>query len=218
MRKLFLNRGEAARLLVDELKRLKIADGIVLAIPRGGVPIGAVVARDLRVPLDLMMSKKIGHPMNEEFAVGSVTLHDVVLSDAAANLPKSYITSEVKRLRESLQVKYDSFTGGRKPYPLKGKRAIIVDDGLATGNTMLVCIDDIRKQNPKSIIVAVPVSSRSAARKVQAQVDQFICLETPFEFYAVGEFYEDFSEVQDQEVIDLLKATNASAARTEYSI
>jgi predicted phosphoribosyltransferase len=154
------------------------------------------------------MSKKIGHPNNEEFAVGSVTLQNFVLSDAAANLPETYITSEVKRLRESLHTKYNYFTGGRKPYPLKGKDVIIVDDGLATGNTMLACIDDIRKQEPKSIIVAVPVSSRSAASKIQPHVDQFVCLEIPVDFYAVGEFYEDFSEVTDQTVIDLLANAN----------
>lgn len=213
MNKLFQDRNEAASLLVARLKEIKISDGIVLAIPRGGVPIGFVIATELHLPLDLVMSKKIGHPLNEEFAIGSVTLNDLVLNDTAANLPEAYVSSEVKRIRESLQKKYSQLSGGGKPFPLKGKDVIIVDDGLATGSTMLACIDDIRKQFPNSIIVAVPVSSRSAAVKIRSWVDKFICLNTPWDFFAVGEFYQDFSEVPDQIVMDLLASSKASLLR-----
>lgn len=211
MAALFRDRLDAALQLADQLKPLKLDDGIVLAIPRGGVPIGWILARELHLPLDVLMSKKIGHPMNREFAVGSVTLHDLVLSEAADEVPRDYIESEVKRLRESLQERYSRFTGGREPYPVKGKEVIVVDDGLATGNTMLVCIEDIRKREPARIIVAVPVSSRSAARKIKEKVDRFVCLDIPSDFFAVGEFYEDFSEVSDEQVADLLKGTPASA-------
>ena len=214
MAALFHDRLEAAALLSARLKPLKLNNGIVLAIPRGGVPIGWVLARDLRLPLDVLMSKKIGHPMNKEFAVGSVTLHDLVLSEAAGEVPEDYLQSEVRRLRQNLEERYNRFTGGRDPFPLKGKEVILVDDGLATGNTMLVCLEDIRKREPALIMVAVPVSSRSAARKIEDRVDQFICLEIPQEFYAVGEFYEDFSEVTDQQVEDLLKGTQSGVPLT----
>ena len=215
---MFRDRTHAAFLLAKKLKQLKMTDGIILAIPRGGVPIGSIIAKELHLSLDLLMSKKIGHPLNREFAIGSVTLNDLVLDEIAAKLPKAYIDGEVKRLRESLQKKYSHFSKGRKPYDLTGKNAIIVDDGLATGNTMLACIEDVRKRNPKSIIVAVPVSSLSAAEKVGDLVDRFVCLDIPLEFGAVGEFYEDFSEVPDQMVIDLLASTNGLAASHHYTL
>lgn len=215
---MFRDRTHAAFMLVKKLKQLKIADGVVLAIPRGGVPIGSIIAKEFHFPLDLLMSKKIGHPRNEELAIGSVTLNDLVLDDIAATLPKAYVDTEVKRLRESLSKRYSHFTKGRRPYGLKGKNVIIVDDGLATGNTMLASIEGVRLQNPKSIIVAVPVSSLSAAEKLNGVVDQFVCLDIPLDFRAVGEFYIDFSEVPDQMVIDLLANTNGAVADHKYAL
>ena len=215
---MFPDRVHAAFMLAKKLKEIKVGHGIVLAIPRGGVPIGSVIARELEIPLDLAMSKKIGHPMNAELAIGSLTLNDLVLDPIAEKLPKAYISTEVKKLRVNLEKRYNQFTKGRKPYNLKGKDVIVVDDGLATGNTMLACIDDIRKQGANSIIVAVPVSSRSAAAKIQDQIDHFVCLEIPSNFFAVGDFYQDFSEVPDALVVDLLKEnTNRQIAGRHYT-
>jgi predicted phosphoribosyltransferase len=205
---MFRDRIQAAYTLAQQLKPLKIANGIVLSIPRGGVPVGFVIAQELSLPMDLLMSKKIGYPGNPEFAIGSVTFDDIILDDSSSEISPTYISKETRKIRGEIQKRYARFTGGRNPPELKGRDVIVVDDGLATGNTMLACVKSLRKQNPKSIIVAVPVSSQSAAEKLQAVVDQFICLDVPSEFFAVGEFYEDFSEVTDDMVIDFLnKAT-----------
>lgn len=206
---MFQNRAQAAILLAQRLKSLKITDGIVLAIPRGGVPIGSIIAQQLDLPLDLVMSKKIGHPGNPEFAIGSVTLNDLILDGDAAKLPQAFISAEVRKIRNDILKKYTRFTQGREPLAITGKDVIVVDDGLATGNTMLASIESLRKQSPKSIIAAVPVSSVAAAQKIKAVVDQFVCLEIPKIFYGVGEFYDDFAEVPDKMVIDLLANTNS---------
>jgi predicted phosphoribosyltransferase len=205
---MFRDRIQAAYTLAQQLKPLKITNGIVLSIPRGGVPVGFIIAQELSLPMDLLMSKKIGYPGNPEFAIGSVTFDDIILDDSSSEISPTYISKETRKIRGEIQKRYARFTGGRNPPELKGRDVIVVDDGLATGNTMLACVKSLRKQNPKSIIVAVPVSSQSAAEKLQAVVDQFICLDVPSEFFAVGEFYEDFSEVTDDMVIDFLnKAT-----------
>jgi len=205
---MFQNRAQAAIILAQRLKSLKINNGIVMAIPRGGVPIGSIIAQQLDLPLDLVMSKKLGHPGNPEFAIGSVTLDDLVLDGDAARLPQAFISAEVKKIREDISKRYNRFTKGRKSPSLEGKDVIVVDDGLATGNTMFASIESLRKQHPNSIIVAVPVSSTAAAQKVKAVADQFICLEVPKIFYGVGQFYDDFAEVPDKMVIGLLATAN----------
>jgi putative phosphoribosyl transferase len=213
---MFRDRAEAAFLLAHHLKPLKISNGIVMAIPRGGVPIGSIIAHQLDLPLDLAMSKKIGHPGNPEFAIGSVTLDDLVLDGDAARLPQAFISAEVRKIREDILKRYNRFTKGNKPPSVEGRDVILVDDGLATGNTMFASIQSLRKQKPKSIIVAVPVSSVAAAAKIKAVADQFVCLEVSKTFYGVGESYKDFSEVPDQMVIDLLAQTNPEAVSAQY--
>ena len=213
---MFRDRAEAAFVLAHQLKPLKITNGIIMAIPRGGVPIGSIIAQQLDLPLDLAMSKKIGHPGNPEFAIGSVTLDDLVLDGDAARLPQTFLTAEVRKIREDILKKYNRFTKGSKPPSVEGKDVVLVDDGLATGNTMFASIESLRKQKPHSIIVAVPVSSIAAAAKIKLVADQFVCLEVSKTFYGVGEFYEDFSEVPDQMVIDLLAHTNSGEVSSHY--
>jgi putative phosphoribosyl transferase len=204
----FKNRQDAAMALVEKLKEYKNADGVVLAIPRGGVPIGYTISKELGLPLEITLSKKIGHPHNPEFAVGSVCLQGVIVDEQVDGISKKYIEEESKRLMKLLQAKYKLYMGNRKPTNLKGKIVIIIDDGIATGNTIKATIIAIRKSNPKRIIVAVPVSPKDTAVKMNDLVDEFICLQTPNEFYGVGQFYDDFSQVSDDEVIDLLKKNN----------
>jgi predicted phosphoribosyltransferase len=204
----FHDRTHAAFLLADALKKYHQHDAVVLAIPRGGVPIGYTIAHQLSLPLEVVMVKKIGHPFNPEYAIGSVSPTEIILGNTEEATQK-YIKNEVKRLRESMKEKYTLFMDGREPVDLKNKIAILVDDGLATGNTMLACIEHIRKKNPQKIVVAVPVSSDSAYRKIKDKADEIVCLYTSSDFYAVGQFYDNFSEVSDETVAQLIQKANS---------
>jgi putative phosphoribosyl transferase len=200
---MFHDRTHAAFLLSHELRKYHRENAIILAIPRGGVPMGYTIAHQLALPLEVVLVKKIGHPGNPEYAIGSVSSTELILTDTVG-ISKEYIESEIKRLRKVMQEKYNIFMDGKKPTDLKGKIAILVDDGLATGNTMLACIEHVRKSNPQKIVVAVPVSSNSAHQKIKKSADELICLYTSADFYAVGQFYENFSEVSDEMVTHLL--------------
>ncbi|MCJ8165548.1 phosphoribosyltransferase [Pontibacter sp. E15-1] len=198
------NREEAAQLLAMRLAKYKGEKGVVLAIPRGGVPIGAHIASALGMPLEVTLTKKIGHPLNPEFAIGAVSLESVAV-DERAEVPAAYIAAEVERVRKSLQQKYKTFMGDRKPISLKGRVVIIVDDGIATGKTLEATVQLVRKGNPRKVVVAVPVAPPTAAAHFSALVDDFVCLLVPPFFQAVGQFYEEFPQVSDEEVIQLLQ-------------
>lgn len=204
---MFKNRYDAALKLIPFLEKYKNERGVVFAIPRGGVPIGYYISKHYNLPLELLLTKKIGHPGNEEFAIGAVSLEDYII-DERHNIPESYIENEIKRIRESLKERYKKFMGDRKPVDMEDKIVIIVDDGIATGNTLLAAIRMMRQKHPKKIVVAVPVAPREAAEKIKKHVDDFICLHIADDFYGVGQFYLDFSEVSDEEVIQLLKDAN----------
>ena len=201
---MFYDRYEAGESLADKLQKYKGTDSIVLALPRGGVPIGYVIANALNLPLDVTMVKKLGHPVHKEFAIGSVSLNSYKLMPGA-QYSSAYIAEEVKRIREALKKRYKMYTGNGHVTSVKGKNVIIVDDGLATGSTIMAAIDVIREQEPKKIIVAVPVAPYSSAEKVMRKVEEFVCPSIPENFQSVGQFYHDFSEVSDEEVIDLLQ-------------
>ena len=198
------NRKEAARLLADRLEKYRGEQGVVLAIPRGGVPVAAPIAKQLGMPLEVTLSKKIGHPSNPEFAIGSVSLGSVTV-DERADVPREYVESEVSRIRESLRHKYHLFMGNREHVPLKDQLVIVVDDGVATGKTLLATIDLIKKEAPRKIVVAVPVASPTAYDRIDSMVDEVVCLLVPPYFQAVGQFYDEFSQVSDELVIKLLK-------------
>jgi predicted phosphoribosyltransferase len=204
---MFHDRTHAAFLLAQALKKYHRANAIILAIPRGGVPMGYTIAHQLELPLEVVLVKKIGHPTNPEYAIGSVSSTELILGDTEG-ISDEYIKSEIKRLRKVMQEKYTLFMNGKTPTDLKGKIAILVDDGLATGNTMLACIDHIRKSKPLKVVVAIPVSSISAHNKVQHKADELVCLFTSADFYAVGQFYENFSEVSDEAVVQWIEKAN----------
>jgi putative phosphoribosyl transferase len=203
----FENRKDAALKLIPSLSKFKNDDSVVLAVPRGGVPVAYYIAKYFNLPIELLMTKKIGHPSNPEFAIGAVSLEDAIL-DTRHNISMSYIESEIERIRESLIKKYHFFMGDKDPMNLENKTIIIVDDGIATGNTILSSISMLRKKNPKKIVVAVPVCPPETAVKIKKVVDEFICPYTPNEFFGVGYHYLDFSEVPDEEVVRLLKDAN----------
>lgn len=198
----FKDRIEAAHLLAGKLEGYKEKDALILAIPRGGVPLGYIIAKHLHLPMEVVLSKKIGHPLHKEFAIGAVTLKSQVLSEAAKDVSKSYIEEETKKIRTLLTKRYQDYYGHKKPQALKDKILIIVDDGIATGNTIISTIEMLHEEQPKKIVVAIPVSSKSALQKLKNTpfVDEVICLSTPFNFRAVGEFYKDFDQVDDVEV------------------
>jgi putative phosphoribosyl transferase len=203
----FKDRNDAAQQLIPHLEKYKNEKGMVLAVPRGGVPIAYLIAKTYNLPLELLMTKKIGHPFLSEYAIGAVSLEDEI-TDNRYGVPQSYIDNEVSRIRESLKERYKLFMGDHKPIDIENKIVIIVDDGVATGNTILSTIKMLRKRKPKKIVVAVPVAPPEVAKKIKQQVDDFICLYTPQPFIGVGLHYMNFTQVSDEEVIQLLKDAN----------
>jgi len=206
---MFKDRIDAGTQLAEKLLALKSQNVVVLAIPRGGLPLGAIVAKALNAPLDVALTKKIGHPYNKEYAIGAVSLENIILSDAIG-VTKGYIEEETTRLRKKLKERHNQYYKNNEPQNIKDKTVIIIDDGIATGNTILVTIELVKMQNPNKIVVAVPVAPPSTVRKLEnaPEVDEVICLVTPFNFHAVGQFYEEFYQVSDQEAIQLLEESN----------
>ncbi len=208
----FKDRKEAGQILAIKLQKYKDGDAIVLAIPRGGVPLGYAIAKSLKLPLEVVLSKKIGHPLHKEYAIGAVTLKNRVLSDVTSHISSEYIEMETKRIREKLKKRFHEYYGNRKPLPLKGHTLIVVDDGIATGNTILSTIEMLYEEKPHKIIVAIPVASNNALQKLQHSqyIDEVVCLLVPENFRAVGQFYQDFEQVDDATVARLLNEANSS--------
>ena len=202
---LFKDREEAGLLLANKLMEYENTDSIILAIPRGGVPVGYAISQKLNLPLDIFLSKKIPHPYNKELAIGAVTMDSEII-DFYPNISKNYINSEIARIRGILKKKYYLFVGNRKPLSVKGKNVILVDDGIATGNTLLVTITSLRKLKPAKIIVAVPVLPYDVLKQFQQKADEFIYIEASNYFRGVGAFYEHFEQVEDEVVIEMLHA------------
>jgi putative phosphoribosyl transferase len=196
---MFRNRTEAGLLLASKLKKYQYDPGVILAVPRGGVPVAYMVAKELGFPLEVILTKKIGHPMNPEYAIGAASLTDyfVVPHD---DVSQDYIDNEVVKIRKKLKEMYIKFMGDKTPENLKGKTVIVIDDGVATGNTLLSTIDVIRKSDPSKIVIAVPVAPETAVSKLSKAVDDVVVVMVPESFYGVGSFYEDFEQVSDEEV------------------
>ena len=201
------DRKEAGMLLSQKLEKYQHTDTIILAVPRGGVPIGYEIAKNLNLPLDIILSKKIGHPFNKEFAIGAVSLDSTII-DEYPDIPKEYIEREIKNLRESMKDKYNLYRDYRKPDDIKGKTVIVVDDGIATGNTLLASLAMLRKRHPKKIIVAVPVVPFDTVKVFEQNTDEFVYLMAPKDFRGVGRFYESFDQVSDEEVVRMLGFVN----------
>ncbi len=204
----FKDRKEAGIFLARELQQYKgKKDAIILAIPRGGLEIGNSLAKELKLPLDVIIVKKLGHPYNEELAVGAVGLEgELILNeDVAYDVPKDYIEKEKERLVEEVERRYKFFRGKIKPPNLKNKIVIVVDDGIATGATMILCVRIVKKSKPKKVIVAIPVGPIEGVEKLKDEADEVICLETPIFFGAVGEFYGNFQQVSNGEAKNYLE-------------
>mgnify|MGYP001586969117 CR=1 FL=1 len=204
---IFKDRREAGQLLAQKLVKHMGENTIVLGIPRGGVPVAYEIAGKLNCKLDIMLSKKISHPFNSQFAIGAVTLDSFII-DESGNIPKRYIEEEINELRSKLREKNKLYRGNRAPLILTNKKVIIVDDGIATGNTLLSTIEVLRKQKALEIIVASPVVPADRVQIIAEAADEFVYLYAPLSFSGVGEFYQEFKQVSDEEVIELLNAMN----------
>ncbi len=196
---MFHDRKEAALLLVTKLKKYKNEDCIVLGIPRGGVPVAYIIAKELNLPLDIVLTRKIGHPMNKEYAIGAASIDDYFIEEEEY-VTDEYIKETVKLVQNRLKEMQVKFKGSSEILELKGKTVIIVDDGIATGNTIIAAIRLLRKSIPNKIIVAVPVSSSSAIERISKEADEVISILVPYDFHGVGQFYESFETVRDEEV------------------
>lgn len=197
---MFQDRKEAGQLLAAKLKKYQNDSGIVLAVPRGGVPLAYIVATELGFPVEIILTKKIGHPMNKEYAIGAASLSDYFVVPHS-DVSEKYIERELHAIRTRLKEMYKKFMGDKTQENIEGKTVIVIDDGIATGNTLMGTIKLIRKSHPHKIIIGAPVASKEAVEKLSKEVDDIVTLLIPQTFYGVGAFYEDFSEVSDEDVI-----------------
>lgn len=205
----FSDRADAGRRLASALNALADKDAIVLAIPRGGVVVGYEVAKALDLPLDVIIPRKIGAPGNPELAIGAMTEDGTVLLDHRLveylRVSEDYIKEESEAQKLEIQRRLKLYRGDI-PYPsLENKDVIIVDDGIATGSTMKAALASVRKKGAKTVIIAIPVGPPSTIRELEKEADHVICLHSPESFYAIGRFYEDFTQTEDKEVTRLLK-------------
>ena len=204
---LFKNRVDAGQRLAEALIGYKGEDLIVYALPRGGIVLGYEISKCLHAPLDLIITRKIGYPGNEECAVCAVAEdgHMICDSSAMSMIDSQWIQENAIKEMEEAKRRRMTYLKGRPPLAVSGKIAIIVDDGVATGLTMMLAIQELKHNNPKKIVVAVPVSSQTAAMKIQQEADELVVLDTPANFYAVGAHYENFPQLTDDEVIRIME-------------
>lgn len=207
--KLFKDRFEAGRMLARELMHYADRDDVVvLALPRGGVPVAFEVAKVLKAPLDVFLVRKLGLPGREELAMGAIASGGVrVLNEEVVGWYKvneKVIDSVAQREQRELERREREYRGNRAMPLLRNRTAILVDDGLATGTTMRAAVSALRKYNPARLVIAVPTAPQETCREFREQVDSIVCATTPQPFWAIGAWYEDFSQTTDEEVRDLL--------------
>jgi putative phosphoribosyl transferase len=210
----FRDRAEAGRALAHALSRYAGRDDVVvLALPRGGVPVGYEVAKELGAPLDVFLVRKLGVPGHEELAMGAIATGGVLVLDDRVlrwlGINEDQIQKTLARELDELRRREATYRDGRPLPDLKGKTVILVDDGLATGASMQAAAGAVRRHEPARIVVAVPVASRATCDRFRDEVDEVVCAVTPEPFYAVGNWYEDFSQTSDDEVRELLALSAA---------
>jgi putative phosphoribosyl transferase len=214
---LFADRREAGRQLAARLRDYAGSNTIVLALPRGGVPVAYEVARALGAPLDVFIVRKLGVPGHEEFALGAIASGEVVvLNPELANqlgLSRQDIQTIIEAERRELDRRERAYREGAPPLDVRGRTVILVDDGLATGATMLAAIAALRKLGPARIVVAVPVAAPETCEAMAGAADEVVCAVTPQPFHAVGLWYDNFAQTTDDEVRALLHAARAASAQ-----
>lgn len=206
----FVDRSAAGRALAKALASKKLVDPVVLALPRGGVPVAAEIAKVLKAPLDIVLVRKIGVPYQRELAVAAVVDGDrpevVINEDVArlADIPSGYIEAQVKRELEEIERRRKAYLQGRERAPLQGRTIILVDDGIATGASVRAALKALRRKKPKALVLAIPVAPIETVDEMRNDVDDIVCLRTPEPFFAIGVHYVDFHQMSDEEVVSLL--------------
>lgn len=207
----FVDRADAGRQLAARLQHLKDADPLVLAVPRGGVPVGFEIAKALGATLDLILVRKIGAPFQPELALGAVVDGDhaeTVLNEeivASLDLPEDFLKTETARQLAEIERRRKAYLGDRPQPPIAGRSAIVVDDGIATGATIRAALRAVRRNRPKRLVLATPVAPPDTVERLRPDADELVCLETPEAFFAIGQFYLDFTQLADGDVIDILR-------------
>ncbi len=216
----FADRAAAGEVLAERLAAYAgRSDVVVLALPRGGVPVGYEVAKRLAAPLDVFLVRKLGAPGQEELAMGAIASGDVVVLNPevvqALKIPRDELTQEVERERHELARREQTYRGSRPALDVRGKTAILIDDGLATGSTMRAAVEALKRRDPARIIVAVPVGARSTCDELRSVADELICALAPEPFRAVGLWYDDFEQISDDEVCYWLNRAAENVAKSE---
>jgi putative phosphoribosyl transferase len=219
---MFRNREDAAHQLAMQFQGRKLSDPLVLAIPRGGVVTGAVLAQELGAELDVVLSRKLRAPDQPEVAIGAVSENGRVFLNHYAqqvfDLAENYVATECRHQMNEIARRKKLIRGVRPQAPIAGRSVIVTDDGIATGSTMIAALQVVKAEQPGELIVAVPVASPDRLDEVRRWCDDVVCLLSPADFWAIGQFYEEFAQVEDSVVIDLLRhcspASAVSAKRT----
>ncbi|MDE2230279.1 MAG: phosphoribosyltransferase [Alphaproteobacteria bacterium] len=220
----FADRREAGQHLAIALLRFKDRHPVVLALPRGGVPVGFEIATKLGAPLDVVLVRKIGHPWSPELAVGAIadgeTPERIIDEDIVSELdvPRAYLDEEAARQLREIEHRRRLYFEDRPPLDIRNHTAIVVDDGIATGATMRAALRAVRKRKPDKLVLAVPVAPASTVDSLRSEVDEVVCLESPEDFGAVGLFYADFRPVEDAVVVDLLRRAAAAQAQRASAV
>ncbi|NLC56346.1 MAG: phosphoribosyltransferase [Armatimonadetes bacterium] len=203
------DRVEAGKLLARELKEYRGRDAIVLGVPRGGVVVAYEVARELGIPLDVVVSRKLPAPGNPELAIGAVAADGTRVVDPMATrypgVSEEYLERAAREQVQEIERRLKAYRGDRPPLNVAGKTAIVVDDGIATGSTVLASLRSLRQQQPAALVLAVPVAPPASVARLQPEADRIIVLEMPEPFFAVGQWYQRFDQVSDEEVVALLE-------------
>jgi predicted phosphoribosyltransferase len=217
-RTVFADRTEAGRLLAQRLAQMALPDPLVIALPRGGVPVGAEIAQQLRAPLDVAFVRKIGAPGQPELAIGAISdgaSPEIVLNEELVRvlgLSEAFVAAGAMRELATIEHRRKDYDTVRPAVQLAMKTVIVVDDGVATGMTMQAALRQVRRQQPRRLIAAAPVASREAVAMLRGEADEVVCLSSPRRFGSVGSFYRTFGQISDAEVAELLKeAANAKA-------
>jgi putative phosphoribosyl transferase len=219
---MFTNREEAGERLAEHLSENRgDPSALILALPRGGVAVGYRLSRRLAVPLDVLITRKIGAPGNPEYALGAICETGALFWNRGALASFSLSPRDLDRavgiVREEIARRISLYRDGRPLAPVTDRTVILVDDGIATGATFLASIAAIRQLNPRALIGAIPVGPQDTVREVAGQVDKLVILMTPEPFYAVGNFYADFTQVEDRDVLRYLKSAEETRAATKRS-
>lgn len=204
----FTNRSDAARQLIPLLERYANDDVVVMAIPRGAVPMARIIADRFHWPLSIVLVKKIGHPMNPEYAIGATGLDAAFVEKGHPDVSEGERNIAIASAQATLRERSEQFLGNRPQPVLHGRTVIIVDDGIATGSTVRAAIHIIQRQQPGRIVVAAPVAATSSVELLRSIADDVIVLHSSPSFMAVGGFYEDFPQVSDAEVVEAMKLSD----------